>query len=71
MAHVQGCLLVEGVAGPAARAGVMPGDILLTINGVPVKSIDQMLGLLEKKPKNAALLIQRNGDRLFVPVELS
>jgi serine protease Do len=70
LARVQGGLLIKGVAGPAARAGVMPGDILLAINGVPVKSIDQMLGLLEKKPKNVALLIQRNGDRLFVPVEL-
>lgn len=40
----------------------MPGDILLAINGVPVKSIDQMLGLLEKKPKNVALLIQRTSD---------
>lgn len=48
----------------------MPGDVLLAINGVPVKSVDQMQGLLGKRPKNVALLILRDGDRIFVPVEL-
>ena len=48
----------------------MPGDVVLAINGVPVKSVDQMQGLLGKRPKTVALLILREGDRIFVPVEL-
>lgn len=68
--HLQAGLVVEGVSGSAARAGVMPGDVLLAINGLPLKSIDQVRGVMEHKPKSVALLIFRGGDRIFVPVEL-
>lgn len=68
--HLQGGLLVEGVAGAAARAGLLPGDVLLDINGTPLKSVDQVKAVLEKKPKGVALLVLRDGDRIFVPVEL-
>ena len=69
-ANLQGGLLVEGVGGAAARAGILIGDVLLAINGVPLKSMDQIRNLMDKKPKNVALLVLRNGERLFVPVEL-
>ena len=69
-AHVQGGLLVEAVSGPAARAGVVSGDLLLAINGVPVNSVEQVRRLMEKKPRSVALLIMHDGDRIFVPVEL-
>jgi serine protease Do len=69
-AHLSGGLLIEGVAGSAARAGLMPGDVLLAINGVPLKSVDQVRSVMEQKPKSVALLILRDGDRMFVPVEL-
>jgi serine protease Do len=69
-AQLQGGLLIEDVAGPSAQAGLMPGDVLLAINGVPVKSVEQVYLLMTKKPKGVALLIQRDGERIFVPVEL-
>jgi serine protease Do len=69
-AHLQNGLLVQGVAGAAARAGLLPGDVLLDINGTPLKSVDQVKAVLEKKPKGVALLVWRDGDRIFVPVEL-
>lgn len=69
-AHLKDGLLVEGVAGSAARAGLMPGDMLLAINGTPLKSVDQVRSVMDKKPKSVALLILRNGDRIFVPVAL-
>lgn len=69
-AHLVEGLLVEAVAGAAARAGLMPGDVLLAINGLTVKSVDQVRRVMEQKPKSVALLILRDGERIFVPVEL-
>jgi serine protease Do len=69
-AHVPGGLVVEGVSGAASRAGLMPGDVVLAINGLPLRSLDQMRGVMDKKPRSVALLILRDGDRIFVPVEL-
>ena len=68
--HVTSGLLIEGVAGPAARAGLEAGDVLLSINGVPVRSVEQVRRALDKKPKTVALLILHEGNRIFVPVEL-
>ncbi len=63
-------LLVESASGAAARAGIRPGDVLLSLNGQPVESAEQIRGVLADKPKHVALLIQRAEQRIFVPVEL-
>jgi hypothetical protein len=44
-------LVIENVAGPAARAGIETGDVLLAINGRPVTSIDQVKSVLAGKPQ--------------------
>ena len=69
-AGVESGLLVEDARGPAALAGVQQGDVLLSINGEPVRSVDQVKALLGKSSPSLALLIQRDGDRIFVPVRL-
>ena len=63
-------LVVEDVDGAAARAGIQAGDVLLAINGKPVQSIDQLKSVLSAKPKSVALLVQRDGEKIFVPVKL-
>ncbi|NRF67875.1 Do family serine endopeptidase [Aquincola sp. S2] len=63
-------LVVQGAQGAAARAGLEQGDVVLAINGKPVNSIDDVRRVLDSKPKNVALLVWREGDRLFVPVPL-
>ena len=63
-------LVVEQVAGPAARAGIEPGDLLLAINGKPASSVEAVKKVLDNKPKSVALLVQRNGEKIFVPVKL-
>ncbi|MBK6863316.1 MAG: Do family serine endopeptidase [Ideonella sp.] len=63
-------LVIERAAGPSARAGLAAGDVLLAINGQPVSSIEQIKGVLERKPKSVALLVERRGERIFVPVNL-
>jgi serine protease Do len=68
---LDGGLVVEQVTGPAARAGIEAGDVLLAINGKPVSSIEQIRGVLKSQPKSVALLVQRDGNQIFVPVPLS
>lgn len=61
-------LVVERVAGPAQRAGVQPGDLITAVNGTSVKTVEQVLALMRARPKAVALLVQRNGESLYVPV---
>jgi len=63
-------LVVEDVGGPAERAGVRPGDVILSVNRTPVDSLEQMKSLVEKSGKAVALLIQRDDARIFIPVPL-
>ncbi len=67
---VRGGLVVEQASGPAARAGIQRGDVLLSFNGTAVKSAEELRGLVAKAGKSAALLIQRDRQQIFVPVEL-
>jgi serine protease Do len=69
-AGVQGGLVVEDVAGPAARAGIQPGDVILSLNGTPIKDADQLSKLVSKSGKHVALLVQREDARIFVPIDL-
>ncbi|QEL65552.1 serine protease [Oryzomicrobium terrae] len=69
-ADVKGGVLVQNASGAAARAGIQSGDIILSINGQPVTSAEQLRGLLAKAGKHAAVLIERGDTRIFVPVEL-
>ena len=63
-------LVVEQVGGAAQRAGIEPGDIVLSVNGTPATSVDQVRQTLKNKPKSVALLIQRGEQQIFVPVRL-
>lgn len=69
-AGVDNGLVVQQATGPAALAGVEVGDVLLSINGVPVKNIDQVRATVAKAEKSVALLIQRGDSKIFVPVNL-
>ena len=69
-AEVDHGLMVEDVSGPAARAGIQPGDVVLGINGQPARSVDQVRSIVQAHPKSLALLIDRNGQKIFVPVRL-
>lgn len=65
-----GGLVVEDADGAAANAGVMPGDVLLSINGRAVGSIDQVKEAIGKSSKSVALLVQRGADKIFIPVRI-
>jgi serine protease Do len=63
-------LLIEQAAGPSAKAGVQPGDVLIAVNDTPVRSVEQVRELVGKNGKTVALLIQRGENKIFVPVQV-
>ncbi|GAB1389962.1 MAG: putative periplasmic serine endoprotease DegP-like protein [Rubrivivax sp.] len=69
-AKVEGGLLVEQASGAAALAGVQPGDLLIGIDGKPVQSVEQVREVVAKSGKSVALLIQRDGNKIFMPVRI-
>ncbi|WP_332813895.1 Do family serine endopeptidase [Ramlibacter sp.] len=66
----RGGLVVEQVAGAAAKAGVRPGDVIVSVNGTPVKTVEAARAAVDKGGKSVALLVQRGDDMLFVPVQV-
>jgi serine protease Do len=69
-AQTDGTLVVERVTGPAAAAGVQPGDIILGVNGKTVRSIAELQDAAKNAGKTIALLIQRQDAQIFVPLRL-
>jgi serine protease Do len=65
-----GGVVVEDVGGAAAKAGVRPGDVIVSANRTPITSTEQLKGIVDKAGKAIALLIQRDDARIFVPVPL-
>jgi serine protease Do len=66
----EGGLLVERAEGAAAKAGMRAGDVILGVNGRPVKSVDELKSAVDAAGKSAAILVQRGENRLFVPVQI-
>ena len=56
-----------------ARAGVRPGDVILSINNQDVKTVDQFNQLLNKVPKgrNIALLVRRGDTATFITMKVN
>ncbi|HEU4515753.1 MAG TPA: DegQ family serine endoprotease [Steroidobacteraceae bacterium] len=63
-----GRLVVEDADGPAAIAGVERGDVILAVNNRPVTSIGEFRTAVNASSGTVALLIQRDGAEIFIPV---
>lgn len=66
----EGELVVERVTSPAAESGVLPGDIIVGVNGTEIESVEQLRDAVEDGPSTVALLIERRGAQVFVPVPI-
>ncbi len=63
-------MLVQEAGGAAAKAGIRPGDVIVSVNGKPMKSIDDLRQQVNNAKGTLAVLIERQGGRIFVPVTL-
>ncbi|MFT0170558.1 trypsin-like peptidase domain-containing protein [Paraburkholderia mimosarum] len=63
-------LMVDASTGPAAKAGVRPGDVVVSFDDTMVETQEEAAALEAKATKSMSLLIQRNNARSFVAVKL-
>ncbi|SMB93784.1 Do/DeqQ family serine protease [Thermanaeromonas toyohensis ToBE] len=74
MSKPEGVLVREVVPeGPAAKAGLKRGDIILQVDGQPVNSASELVKLIQKKQvgQTMQLLVFRRGSRLSLTVTLA
>jgi serine protease Do len=63
-------LVVENATGPAERAGIQAGDVIVSVGAAKVSSLEELKRQVDKAGGHVALLIERNGQKLFVPVRI-
>ncbi len=70
--NISAGLLIEDVQGPALKAGIRRGDVLMAVNNQDVKSVEQLSQLMGQfeKARSVALLIKRGDGALYVPLRL-
>lgn len=69
-AGVKGGVQVTQAQGPAAAAGVVPGDIILTINNEDITNAAQFAKVVKnlEADRAAAVLVWRDGQTQWIPV---
>ena len=69
---LQGGVLVRGATGAAQRAGLMPGDVILSVNARPAPDVEAFERLIGAAGAGTmvALLVQRGFSRNFLALRL-
>lgn len=68
-------LLVSAATGPAAQAGIEPGDVILGLNDRPVDSVEELISLVDKADEHFSLMVKHRDKALdkaaYVLIDLS
>jgi serine protease Do len=67
-AKVDGGVVVQNAQGPAARAGIQSGDVILGVNGEIIHNVGELREAVSRSNGVVALLVQRNDARIYVPI---
>ncbi|RFC37397.1 MAG: serine protease Do [Candidatus Nitrotoga sp. LAW] len=68
MLRTDGYVVVDAVDGIAAESGIQPRDIIIAINSQRISSIKQFRTVMAEVGMHAALLVQREGNMIFIPL---
>ncbi|UOF93880.1 MAG: DegQ family serine endoprotease [Bordetella sp.] len=71
--RIKGGVEISHVYGPAIKANLQVGDIILVINNFDINNVQHFEKILEKldKTKSVALLVRRGDQMQWVPIHLS
>ncbi len=64
-------LVVQNATGPAARAGVQAGDVIVGVGTSKIATVEELKKQVDAAGKSIALLIERDGRQIYVPIRLS
>ena len=63
-------VVVERVDGPAAKAGIRQGDVILAFGAEKVENPEQLKKLVDKANGNVPVLVRRDDATIYVPVRI-
>ena len=68
----QGVLVDKVTEGPALKAGLHPGDVILQVLGKPVRSVAELRDMIPKLPRHKPIpmLVRRGAAALFLAIRL-
>ena len=62
---------MQNATGPAAKAGIQAGDVIVGVGTTKIATVDELKKQVDAAGKSVALLIERDGRQIYVPVKLS
>jgi len=63
-------LVVQNATGPAAKAGIQAGDVIVGVGNAKVATVEELKKHVDAAGKSIALLIERDGRQIYVPIRL-
>ena len=70
--NTSGGILITKVESPAMESGVKSGDILLAINNIQIKDVNDLMKIMDDfaDSRSVALLIKRKSGSVYIPIRI-